>query len=118
MIPVCTLLTHVPFLADVPNDWHVNLVDTPGFVEFDRHVEFLATEAQKSSSAYVYVTTYDNLWAQPSADYLRFIFAHDQGTLYCPANPYMYVRKKSLGSQIMHHTIACCIIQILCGPDF
>ena len=81
MIPACTLLTCVPFLADVPNDWHVSLVDTPGFGESVGHVEFLATEAQKSSSAYVYVTTYENLNAQANTNCLRSIFAHDQGTL-------------------------------------
>ena len=81
MIPACTLLTRVPFLADAPNDWHVNLVDTPGFGESVSHVEFLATEAQKSSSAYVYVTTYENLRAETNTNCLRSILAHDQGTL-------------------------------------
>ena len=81
MIPACTLLTHVPFLADAPNDWHVNLVDTPGFGESVSHVELLATAAQKSSSAYVYVTTYETLRAQTSANCLKSILAHDQGSL-------------------------------------
>jgi len=53
----------------------------PGFREYDSRVEFLVTEAQKSSSAYVYVTTYENLNAQANTNCLRSIFAHDQGTL-------------------------------------
>ena len=81
-VPTCTLLTHVPFLADAPNEWHVNLVDTPGFGESVSHVEMLATEAQKSSSAYVYVTTYETLHAQTNTQCLKSIFAHDQGNLY------------------------------------
>ena len=89
MVPACTLLTRVPFLADAPNDWHVNLVDTPGFGESVSHVEMLATEAQKSSSAYVFITTYETLNAQNNTNCLRSILAHDQGTLY------MYVRKRS-----------------------
>ena len=52
----------------------------PGFGEYDSRVEFLATEAQKSSSAYVYVTTYANLNTQANANRLKSILAHDQGT--------------------------------------
>ena len=52
----------------------------PGFGEYDSRVEFLATEAQKSSSAYVYVTTYENLNAQANANCLKSILARDQGT--------------------------------------
>ena len=60
----------------------MNLVDTPGLREYDSHVEFLATEAQKSSSAYVYITTCERLYTQTNANCLRSILAHDQGTLY------------------------------------
>ena len=82
-IPKCILVTCVPFLADAPPEWKVSLVDTPGFGEFESRVETLATEALKSSSAYVYITTYANLHSKASADYLRFIFQHDQGTVTC-----------------------------------
>ena len=61
----------------------MSLVDTPGFGEFESRVETLATEALKSSSAYVYITTYADLHSKASADYLRFIFQHDQSTIMC-----------------------------------
>jgi len=57
----------------------VSLVDTPGFGEFNSCVEALATEALKSSSAFVYITTYENLQALGNADWLKFILQHDQG---------------------------------------
>ena len=80
VVPKCTLKTCVPFLADVPPEWDVSLVDTPGFGEFDSCVEALAKEALKSSSVCVYITTYNDLRAQANGDYLRFILQHDQGT--------------------------------------
>lgn len=82
VVPECTLTTCVPFLADAPSEWRVSLVDTPGFGESDGHVEMLATEALKSSSAYVYITTYRTLHAQTNMSYLRFILAHDKGNLH------------------------------------
>ena len=83
VVLTCTLETCIPFLGDVhaPSQWHVSLVDTPGFGEFDSRVEMLATEALKSSSACVYITTYENLQARANADCLKFIYAHDQGKL-------------------------------------
>ena len=75
-IPVCTLETSVPFLAGVPSEWQVSLVDTPGFGEFDSRVG----ELIKSSSICVYLTTYNCLHAQHNADYLKFILGYDQGT--------------------------------------
>lgn len=60
----------------------MSLVDTPGFGEFQSRVETLATEALKSSSAYVYITTYSELHTKANADYLRFIYQHDHGMLY------------------------------------
>ena len=82
VVPKCTLKTCVPFLADVPPEWDVSLVDTPGFGEFDSCVEALAKEALKSSSVCVYITAYNDLRAQANGDYLRFILQHDQGTSY------------------------------------
>ena len=82
MVPACTLLTRVPFLADAPTAWQVSLVDTPGFGEFKSRVETLATEALKCSSAYVYIATYAELHTKANADYLKFIYQHDQGLLY------------------------------------
>ena len=73
---MCTLETCVPFLAGVPSEWQVNLVDTPGFGEFDSRVE----ELIKSSSICVYLTTYNDLHAHYNADYLKFILGYDQGT--------------------------------------
>ena len=58
----------------------MSLVDTPGLGEFNSHVEALAKEALKSSSAYVYITTFENLHAQINAECLRFILEHDEGT--------------------------------------
>ena len=78
-IPKCVLVTCVPFLADAPLEWQVSLVDTPGFGEFESHVETLATEALKSSSAYMYITTYADLHSTANAANLKFILQHDQG---------------------------------------
>ena len=82
-IPKCTLETCVDFLAGAPSEWQVNLVDTPGFGEFDSRVEALATEALKSSSVCMYITTYSDLRAQASGEYLKFMLQHDPGTLLC-----------------------------------
>lgn len=78
-IVTCTLTTFVPFLADAPSGWQVNLVDTPGFGEFNSHVEARAKEALKSSSASVYITTYENLRTEVNAKYLKLIHTHYQG---------------------------------------
>ena len=56
-------------------------MDTPGFGEFDSRVEALATEALKSSTACVYITTYADLRDKANAAYLKFILEHDRGTL-------------------------------------
>ena len=75
----CTLTTFVPFLADAPSRWQVSLVDTPGFGEFNSHVETRAKEALKSSSACVYITTYGNLCTEVNAENLKLIHTHYQG---------------------------------------
>jgi len=57
----------------------VVLVDTPGTGEFNSRVAVAAEGALKSSSAYVFVTTYGELESAENANFLRFLHKHDRG---------------------------------------
>ena len=78
---MCALKTNVPLLATTPPDWQVVLVDTPGIGEYNRStcVAVAAEGAVKSSSAYVFITTYGELESAESANFLRFLHEYDQG---------------------------------------
>ena len=80
-LPKCTLLTTVSFQAGAPSEWNVRLVDIPGFGEFDSHVEALANEALKSSTACVFITTYADHRNKANADCLKVLLKHFPGTL-------------------------------------
>ena len=85
----------------------MSLVDTPGFGEFDSRVEALATEALKSSSVCVYVTAYNDLRAQASGDYLKFMLQHDPGTLICSwlCVNYSFIMSLFDGTTVLNLTI-------------
>jgi len=72
----------------------VVLVDTPGTGDFNSHVAVAAEGALKSSSAYVFVTTYDALQSAENAHCIRFLCEHDRGIylaiLYALSNMYGY----------------------------
>ena len=56
------------------------LVDTPGTGDFNSRVAVAAEGALKSSSAYVFVTTYDAIESAENANFIKFLHDHDQGT--------------------------------------
>ena len=76
----CTLETSVSLLACTLPNWQVVLVDTPGAGDSNTHVAVAAKGALKSSSAYVFVTTYDAIESAENANFIKFLHDHDQGT--------------------------------------
>ena len=64
---------------NAPSNWQVVLVDTPGRGEFNSRVVVAAEGALKSSSAYVFITTYGELESAENANFIRFLHEYDQG---------------------------------------
>lgn len=57
-----TLRVALPLLAhNVPPEWTVSLVDTPGFGEAIEHVQQLAEDSFEVSAAYIYLLQTENI---------------------------------------------------------
>jgi len=70
---------NIPLLANTPPNWQVVLVDTPGTGDFNSRVVVAAEGALKSSSAYVFITTYEELDTAENASFIKTLYAHDRG---------------------------------------
>ena len=70
---------NIPLLANTPPSWQVVLVDTPGTGEFNSRIAVATEGALKSSSAYVFITTYEELQSAENASFIKFLHAHDRG---------------------------------------
>ena len=70
---------NIPLLANTPPNWQVVLVDTPGTGDFNSRIAVAAEGALKSSSAYVFITTYEELDTAENASFIKTLHAHDRG---------------------------------------
>ena len=55
------------------------LVDTPGTGDLNSRVAVAAEGALKSSSAYVFITTYEELDTAENASFIKTLYARDRG---------------------------------------
>ena len=78
-ISVYVLKTQIPLSLSVPGGWQVSLIDNPGFDEYNPHITETALQSLKVSSAYLYITTYDQYRQTQSADFFLAKYKDNKG---------------------------------------
>ena len=76
---VYTLMAKIPLSLQVPNGWKVSLVDNPGFDERNKRISETAVQSLKASSAYLYITTYDQYRQTQNVDFIKAMYENNNG---------------------------------------
>lgn len=66
-------------LFQVPREWHISIMDNPGFNECTGHITDAAVQSLKISSACVYVTTYDQYRDRETASFFKTMYKENKG---------------------------------------
>ena len=76
---VYILMVKIPLSLQVPNGWKVSLADNPGFDERNKRISENAVRSLKASSAYLYITTYDQYRQAQSVDFIKAMYEDNKG---------------------------------------